>query len=261
MIGRWTILLIATCGLKDFLENALIGIRSCGIDVGIVQVVLPRNAGAELVPVLTRFGARARFIEDLLGEGVGPFPDQYVEYGSDEFRRLSDLRFPVLRAVLREGNRVTYADLDIAWLRNPLPYLDQVLQQYAWAFQTEPTAMFPPSFCTGFFAVRPDPISFELIELHDKNAEALKSGISNQHLFRELFLDSPERTSFIFPLPEGLFAAGLLFRIMIDVEKVPVRMVDRLNPFIFHANWTIGLQEKMGLLIAANCWWAGERSN
>jgi hypothetical protein len=259
--GPWTILLVATKGLAHFVENCLIGIRSCGIDLGIVQVVIPRNAAAELLPLLTSFGAKGRFCEDILGEAAGAFPDRYVEYGTDAFRRLIHLRFLILRTILQEGNRVVYADLDVAWLRNPLPYLGEVLERYAWALQTEPVAAFPPLFCIGFFALNPNPISLGLIEAHERNAVArFGSSISNQELFRSLFLEKPERTELIFPLPESLFPAGLLFRLFVEAGQDPAVMVARLQPFVFHANWTIGLQEKRQLLSAARCWWVGDAS-
>ncbi len=53
---NWTICLMATEGMKDFVESSLRGIRGCGIDPAIVHVVVPeaaavlrRNTGVMLI--------------------------------------------------------------------------------------------------------------------------------------------------------------------------------------------------------------------
>src|SRR4029077_12089969 len=133
---------------------SLIGIQQCGIDPSIVQVILPHNAASELLSVVNRFREKPRILQAFAGLKVGPMPMHYVQYGTLDFNRLTRLRFPLIRTILRESERLIYADLDVAWLRNPIPYLSGVLDAFPWACQTEAFAAFPAPFCVGFFATR-----------------------------------------------------------------------------------------------------------
>ena len=136
--GDWTIVLYATRGVAAFVENALIGITRCGINGSRVQIVFPAEAKGELGHLARSSGARGRILEDMFEVEAGDMPTAYAEWGSQEFKRLLKYRFPALRTILAEGAPVIYADIDVSWLRSPLPYLSDVLRHYAWACQTEP---------------------------------------------------------------------------------------------------------------------------
>ena len=62
---EWAIVLFATSGLDDFVENALtIG---CGIDAELVRVVIPANAKDQLFDLIESLGARACVLDSLTG--------------------------------------------------------------------------------------------------------------------------------------------------------------------------------------------------
>lgn len=250
----WTIVLYATRGLAAFVENALIGIKRCGIKGGLVHIVFPADAKAELGDLAGTFGARARILEDMVDVKEGDTPAAYAEWGLPEFKLLLKYRFPVLRTILAEGTPVIYADVDVSWLRSPLPYLSDVLRDYAWACQTEPIGAFPPDFCIGFFALSARPECFEMIDLHIARYDADDLKFTGQALFRSMLVQNPQYLKNIFPLPEGLFPAGLLYQCVGSSEEPPARMENRLQPFIFHANWCVGLENKRRLLTHAGAW-------
>ena len=253
----WTIVLYATHGLAAFVENALIGIKRCGIDGSFVQIVFPADAERELGPLAYTFGARPRILQDMVDVQDDDMPAAYADWGSQEFNRLLKYRFPALRAILAEGTRVIYADIDVSWLHSPLAYLSEVLQHYSWACQTEPWATFPPDFCVGFFALSPRPECFETIDLHIAQNDADHLKHTEQVLSRSMLVQNPQYLHNMFPLPEGLFPAGALYPCVASSEEPPVRMASRLRPFIFHANWCVGLEDKRRLLDHAAAWFAG----
>ncbi len=254
----WTIVLFASSGVASFVENALIGVRQCGIDSRIVQLVCPEIAGSELGPVAKRYGARLRALEDMVDVNAAHMPSSYVNWNTDEFNVLMSYRFPVLRVILAEGKNVIASDVDVAWLRDPLPYLSDVLHHYPWACQVEAKAEFPPNFCLGFFAVRAAPDIIELIDLHIALLEANDVTPADQVLFREILAHNPRFLTQIFPLPESTFPTGLLYRsVLNDEPAVPV--VDRTEPFIFHANWCVGLDNKQQLLAHIGAWLLPDR--
>lgn len=254
----WTIVLFATAGVGDFVENAIRGIERCGIHPALVHVVFPSNAKSELVDLTRRFGATPRVLEELIGPAdVRKMPDQYINYGTPEFNRLMSVRFRIIRAMLREGRRIVAADIDVAWLRNPLPYLSAVSSRYPWACQTEASADFPPNFCVGFFALHPAPECLELIDTHIARftADGKHPAMTIQQLFNQIIRENARYIPFIFPLPEALFANGLLYSsIGAKDNPDPVDMVARLQPFIFHSNFTIGLENKRRLLQHVGGW-------
>jgi hypothetical protein len=249
----WTIVLFATAGLSHFVENTLIGILQCGIDTCIVQLVHPESARNEFGPLAEKYRARSRILEATIGAEAADLPSAYVDWNTDAFNVLMSYRFRVLRVILAEGKKVVVSDIDVAWLRNPLPYLSEVLRRYSWACQVEARAEFPPNFCLGFYAVRATPDTIELIELNltAMGARAVKP--ADQALFREILIDNPKFLAKVFALPESAFLSGLLYRSVAGQDDC-VPLEGRMQPFIFHANWCVGLENKQRLLAHVGAW-------
>jgi hypothetical protein len=255
---EWAIVLLATRGLGVFVENALLSIVRCGVNASLVEVVFPGNAECELASLAQRFGARPRILEHLVDIKSADIPATYVEYGSKEFFYVNQYRFPALRTIMAEGKCVIYADVDVAWFRNPLPYLSHVLDTFPCAFQTESIAVFPPLFCLGFFALADTPASLKLIDHFIARYAEPKRPM--QPVFRDIVIENPEYLADIFPLPEGLFPNGLLYRALEAGDVPPVAMSGRLQPFIFHGNCTRGLDRKRCLLTHAGGWLVRENA-
>jgi hypothetical protein len=249
----WTIVLFATAGLTRFVENALIGILQCRIDAGVVQLVYPESARNELRPVAEKYRVRSRILEETIGGEAPDLPSCYVNWNTDAFNILMSYRFRMLRVILAEGKKVVVSDIDVAWLRNPLPYLSEVLRRYPWACQVEAKAEFPPNFCLGFYAVRATPDTIELIELNLTSMSARDVKPADQALFREILIDNPRFLAKVFALPESAFPSGLLYR-SVAGEDDSVPITGRTQPFIFHANWCVGLENKQRLLAHAGGW-------
>lgn len=247
---------MATEGLADFVESSLRGIRGCGIDPAMVHVVVSEAAGA-LRRQIQQLGGTPRIAETLVDRRDAALMTKgYVNYGTPEFNRLMKLRFRIVSAMLDEGRQIISADVDVAWMRNPLPYLSEVLRQFPWAGQTEAEAKFPPNFCLGFFALRDDPRCRKLIEEHIAYFDAAPDGVTMQGLFNQIVSDDPSVLEWIFPLPEGLFPNGLLQPLLTAEHSGRLDyVVGRVQPFIFHGNFTVGLEDKRRLLRHARAWW------
>ena len=254
MEQQYTILQFVTSGVASFLTNSLGTIKRCGINLENVVIVHPQEAVAEVLPLASRFGCRLRPLESFYGVNADT-SGEYVPFGSDRFRELMRIRFEVIRQILREIPCLIYADVDVAWLRDPRPYLSQILRRFSWACQTEPIPSFPPPFCLGFFAVRNDPLSMELIDryLIRLNHPDLKK-INDQTLFQRLVREEESFANAIFPLPEGLFPTGLMHQLLLNSHVNQSPVLGTIEPFVFHANWTVGLEGKEQLLKSCGCW-------
>jgi len=58
-------------------------------------------------------------------------------------------------------------------------------------------------------------------------------------------------------LSEGLFVNGLGYRSLLDRPAAVAPLHGRLEPFVFHANWTIGLENKRELMKQTGTWLLG----
>ena len=112
--------LLATRGVEDFLQNALLGLAGAGINPRIVHVARPDSAGDAIDPVIRAAGAHvvsfSRFCDpspDFTSEG-------YVEYGIPAFISINWAKVRYLRWLLQQYRQVVYADVDVAWLADPL---------------------------------------------------------------------------------------------------------------------------------------------
>jgi hypothetical protein len=251
-MADWAIIIMATRGMARFAENALAGIQRCGIDPGIVHVVVPEAQLPDFEPLTSRFGAHCSTIAAIAGIPERPDEVDYADYGTADFNRFMSRRLPVVRSFLQRGKFVIHADADVGWLRNPLPYLQHVFSRHAWACQVESVPQFPPAYCFGFYAVRPTRTTRALINEHIARYDPANS--SDQTLFRKLLIEKPRRTEDIFALPESLFPGGLLLERLGGGDRPSVAMAGKLEPFVVHANWTIGLDNKQKLLERAGAW-------
>src|ERR1041384_1290078 len=251
----WTITLLATQGVAEFVESSLRGIRGCGIEPAIVHVVLPENATA-LRELVNKLGGTPRILEDLIDAKDVSTTAGYVHYGTPEFNQFMKVRFRIIRTLLNEARQILYADVDVAWLRNPLPYLSNVLDHFPWACQTEAEPVFPPNFCMGFFALRNEEHCRKLVEAHIARFDGNTANATMQRVFNEIVREDPSLLRSIFPLPEGLFPNGLLHPLISSEYVGPIDyVIGRVQPFIFHGNFTVGLENKRQLLRHVHAWW------
>ena len=143
------IAMICTSGTEDFLRNALLGLAAAGIDSRIVYVARPDNAGEAIDPVLRSAGAHGISFTMFCDPPPASMPQRYAHYGSPDFVAINWMKVRYLRWLLRQHRHVVYADVDVAWLGDPLWYLQSVARHYPLAFQTEGVRQFPPRIVLG----------------------------------------------------------------------------------------------------------------
>ncbi|MCX7414423.1 MAG: putative nucleotide-diphospho-sugar transferase [Planctomycetia bacterium] len=251
------IALLCTLGMEDFLANALRGLIGVGVDPAQVCIGCPDNALPSVQGVarryspdiVTRSEAYLSADEDTLA--------QPVRFGSAAFIDVSWKKVLFIRHLLEAHDHVVYADLDIAWLRNPLPYLSRVAALYPLAFQTEGVETCPPTLCCGFISLARSATTHRFVDAWltlDSGTDGQGPRLDDQRACMRLIEAHPSWMQSIFPLPESLFVNGLGYRNVIEGPPPPAPLSGKTEPFIFHANWTIGLQSKRRLLAAAGTW-------
>jgi hypothetical protein len=257
------ILLVVSRGLSDFVKNTLASIEKCGTSHGNICIALPRNALAEVQAAAARW-ANIRFIcLDEICRADYSWIVEYHNFGSNGFAQFTASKWAAIRFLLKSGfQRVTYTDVDVAWIRNPLPMLGQSLQIYDVAIQTEGIDNFPPNYCTGFISIRNSRFALWLLDQVEKcQLDFMKTEpcVHDQMAFNRFMRGATARSANaiqrVFGLSERLFANGAMAEAIVARDSPLSTIVRaRIDPMIFHANWTIGTENKRKLLKRTGNW-------
>jgi Nucleotide-diphospho-sugar transferase len=249
--------MLATAGVEDFLQNALLGLERAGIDRRIVYVARPDSASDTIDPILRTAAAQSVSF----GSFCEPSPEfvsgDYVEYGTPAFASINWTKVRYLRWLMEQHRHVVYADVDVAWLDDPLWYLQSVARHYPLAFQTEAVRCFPPVCCWGFVSLKAEDVSRRFLdELLAEHGRRPSGGlpVDEQAACHALVTRDPGWMTQIYPLPEALFLNGLGYRGLVGGLPPAAPMHGALAPFTFHANWTTGLKNKRALMKQTGTW-------
>jgi hypothetical protein len=258
---RPVVALFCTRGMETFLSNAIQGILQTGIDADQIYVGCPSNALRSVKSVTRLHSAEIQVISTpKLSENEAAM-EEYANFGSRSFTDISWKKVFLVRELIERHPHVIYADLDVSWIRNPFHYLSEVASVYPMAFQTEGLPRFPPALCSGFasFTRSERAIAFldTLIALH---ASQLGSEIrlDDQAACQQLIENDAAWLHDIYCLPEALFLNGLGYRNLQNAGERPCKMEGELLPFLFHANWTVGIDNKRKLLASTETWLLGD---
>jgi hypothetical protein len=120
------ILLVVSKGLSDFVHNTLATIASCNVNARIC-IALPTGALEEIQEVSAQWPAITYLLLEEVVQADYSWTTSYQRYGSAEFARFTVAKWQSIRFLLNAGFRsVTYTDVDIAWIRNPLHHMNPV---------------------------------------------------------------------------------------------------------------------------------------
>jgi hypothetical protein len=259
--ARPIVALFCTRGMEAFLSNALQGMLRVGVDPGQIYVGCPNNALESVSRTIERHSDQIHVISNRKLSQNEEGLLKYCEYRSRPFVDISWKKIVFIKDLIELHHHVIYADLDVAWIRNPLAYLVEVASAYPMAFQTEGVPRFPPSLCCGFmsFLRSERSIAFlnALIEF-DSTAGVTDDRISDQVACDRLVDRDVTWLRHIFCLPEMLFLNGLGHRNLDTSGQRLNSIKGESSPFIFHANWTVGADKKRELLAQAGLWSAGD---
>ena len=249
--------LVASKGLEDFLENSLTGLQRVGVDPRIVHVARPENAADTIDPIVLRAGA---LVDSFAAFGQPlpvAIPDHYADYGTEPFIAVNWEKVRYIRWLLDRYRHVVYADLDVGWLADPLWYLDAVARFYPLAFQTEALRRFPPVLCWGFLSAKSSMATLRLFDSMLADYDARPPGqpvVDEQKTLDAMIAINPGLLGHVYLLPEGLFVNGIGYRSLLNEPPAVTPLSGKIEPFVFHANWTIGLASKRELMAQTGTW-------
>lgn len=255
----YEVLLVLSGGLIELAHNMLESLRRCAVPPERVAIVAARPAIAELGELQRAYGLRnAAALDELVAASPNAPHDRYFDFGSAEFGRFTFYKWLAIKRALTAGiQHVIYSDVDVVWRRNPVSTLRAIAGLYDVAMTTEGDPRFPPIFCTGLMSFRNSRFSHDLLEFMIRlHADVARSEphLNDQELFNRVVAETPQMLGNIFPLPELVFANGLAAGLMTGSAAVAGIQTGRADPMVFHANWTIGIENKKKMLQATGNW-------
>jgi len=177
---------------------------------------------------------------------------KYSDFSEDSFYRIVQYKWKLLQNVLNLGyDYVIYSDTDVYWNEDPTSELLSVfdsrkeVQVQIQSFTDNPSK---PRLCMGFVAFRNSHESLDFInscaERHKEHSK--KYGrVGDDDIVTEYFINLGY-PPFILELPQTTFPVGRMLKFYAIHSKYPG--LPSPIPFIFHANYVIGLKNKIMLI-------------
>lgn len=183
--------------------------------------------------------------------------NKYQDFTQKEFYSLVQYKWILLQRVLTlsSASNVIYVDLDVLWIRNPIPSVENLFENsnYLLAIQDFTKDISSPNLCMGFVAFKNSPTTFKLLEeaslLHSRMLE-VNDKVGDDDVITEMYGLSTWR-EFIYLLPQATFPVGNLANLFSKKNFYPG--LSFIKPYIFHANYVIGNRRKVEfMLLMAN---------
>jgi hypothetical protein len=78
--------------------------------------------------------------------------------------------------------------------------------------------------------------------------------VDEQKTLDAMITINPDLLGHVYLLPEGLFVNGIDYRNLLDGLPAVTPLLGKIEPFVFHANWTVGLTSKRELMAQIGTW-------
>lgn len=212
----------------------------------ILVICEDKDAYIEMSKVMGNFSMNMLLSLTNLHESVS----HATEYKTDDYKSLVQKRVSYIDMFLTKGVNVFYLDSDIVLLDDPFPYFRGNYDLFIQNEQARPNIV---DLCTGFFYIRANPRTIELVRRWEKLLPNDPSG--NQRVFNRLVRSMKKRTLkakerlHIKILPTDKFLSGRTFRSF----DLPWNQRDP-KPIEIHANFLVGRESKVDMLKENNLW-------
>ncbi len=180
---------------------------------------------------------------------------EYLPFSNQEFFVLVAYKWELFRLLFEAGvERIIYSDLDVIWFRNVSEILDkahaenQNIKMFIQSATTEPST---PQLCMGLVSmIKSEEVSKMIRECFREHLTRATAGemVGDDDIITSYFQNlSAQR--WIKELPQSTFPVGMLINLVKRSSSFPG--LSSPNPAIFHANYVVGLENKIILLSVA----------
>ena len=178
--------------------------------------------------------------------------DNYQDFSTDSFYQIVQYKWQLLLKLMAEDfDYIVYSDTDVYWNLDPLPAIKTVFDERTsveiqiQSFTDNPAE---PKLCMGFvaFRVSQNNVSFiqECAKRHARESLVFKR-IGDDEIVTMMFAEKGFPTS-ILELPQSTFPVGRMLKLFRQKSIMPG--LGSPVPYIFHANYVVGLTNKLILI-------------
>lgn len=176
----------------------------------------------------------------------------YRDFAHDSFYQIVQLKWQLLQKIFNLGyDYIIYSDTDVYWNQDPCGELVDVFekrQQVHVQIQSFTDQASHPKLCMGFVAFRVSDKSREFISncqaRHTRYSQEI-GRIGDDDIVTQYYEES-DFPEFILELPQTTFPVGRMLKIFTKNSKFPG--LPSPVPYIFHANYVVGLRNKTILM-------------
>lgn len=183
--------------------------------------------------------------------------EQYFNPGTEMFNNITKYKWSIILETFSLGyDNVIYSDIDIVFFKDFVPYINAISKKYKCAIQSEALPSYPVNCCTGFMYFNKSAKKL-LNKLFDVNSKYLFKG-NDQDAFNYVYRNKSKISKEFYVFPDSLFQCGLLYKMHIKKNFFP--LVEELKPYFFHANFVVGINNKIKLLKFLSLWFLNKKN-
>jgi hypothetical protein len=191
-------------------------------------------------------------LQNQFATDVDNLNSDYKDFSEDIFYEIVQYKWHLLEEAFKLGyDYIIYSDTDVYWNQDPLPEILTVFQsreEVSIQIQSFTDLLSQPQLCMGFVALKKSEASSEFLS-ECKSRHKLHSHeigrIGDDEIVTQFYADKNFPNS-ILELPQTTFPVGRMLKLYSITSKYPG--LPSPVPFIFHANYVIGLRNKIILM-------------
>lgn len=197
------------------------------------------------------------FSERVKFQRLAALPNQnlsgrYRDFSETLFYEIVQLKWQLLERMIKSDYElIIYSDLDVIWLRNPIPSIQRTFQsnhQISVLIQSFTSDPSEPRLCMGFIAFTNSESARHVVsdckKLHLEMSQT-NPQLGDDDVVTQYFVESENRLCMQL-LPQTTFPVGSLLNLYTTRPLFPG--LNAPEPYIFHLNYVVGLQNKRIML-------------
>jgi hypothetical protein len=248
------VVMVANAGVIELLTNFVCAARSRSIDINHIVVFATDQEGERVAADL----GLAVFYDEGLFQDV---PTEHAGYYGDEtFESLMQVKVISVHLCMALGYNVLFQDVDIVWMKDPLPYLQDTNRagDFDCYFEDDGarSMRYAPWFAnSGFYYLRNNDRTKYLITSLLYSADQIINHRSHQQVLTHILNDHSTQFGLtIKVLAKDLFPGGKSFHH--DKPYMLGWMKGELaeEPYMFHMCWTANKDDKLNYLQQMGEW-------
>lgn len=251
---RSLIVMVANEGVMDLALNFICSAEAAEIDLSSVVMFVGTERDVVLVE---NMGAQA-----IYSPALGSMPPKAAGmYLDNTFSRMMWFKTTSVFLAIEAGFDVLFQDVDLVWMKDPIPYLRAVDADISFMDDGARTPRYTPFFVnSGFFYVKHNSRT-KFFEEKMMKCGASEIGRSHSHqsvLIKHLSEAHHLAALTVHVLDKDLFPSGEAYH---ERKKYLATVIDRsFTPFVFHMCWTTNRVDKVLYFKELDLWYLPEDS-